>query len=186
MFLRSRCRVVLLSCGQWSCCLVVLQENGFAGLEDLSGGDAGEAFVFALDAFDEAAAFAVDGGAQHAMPGAVGMPAAGPVAGGKDGDASGADRGGEVHGAGVVAEVEPAMLESHGGRPEREPAGGIEAAAPGGQEALGVGGIFDATEDDGPDVEAVDEGLADLDKAAEGPALGGHCRAGGEGDERKS
>lgn len=38
-------------------------QHFFTGLNDLFGGDAGEAFVPSFEAFDEATAFAVDGGA---------------------------------------------------------------------------------------------------------------------------
>lgn len=49
------------------------------------------------------AAGAIDLVVEHAVLLAVGEPDAGDVASGEDGDAGGLDRGGEVHGAAIVA-----------------------------------------------------------------------------------
>ena len=73
-----------------------------------------EAFVFAVEAFDEAAAFAIDGGAEDLVAVAVGIPSARKIARGKDGDARGANGGGEVHGAGIVANVKAAVFQAGG------------------------------------------------------------------------
>ena len=93
-------------------------QRRFACLDHLFSGDKRKAFVFALNTFDQATAFAVDGSAQDAMAGTIWMPAARPVASGEDGDAPGANRSGQVHRAGVVAEIKQAVLESYRGRPE--------------------------------------------------------------------
>jgi hypothetical protein len=140
----------------------------------LGNGDAVEAFVFAVEAFDEAATFAVDLGAENMVAGAVGMPASGPIASGEDSDAFGADCGGQVHGAGVVANVKDAGLEGASGSANREGAGSIVTPAPLGKEVCRGLVVLSAAEDDGPDVELVDQGLSHLSEAFERPLLSWH------------
>src|SRR5437867_3848184 len=87
-------------------------------------------------AIEEQAAVAVDVRAKDPVSLSVGVPGCGPVARGEDRDARSADRGREVHGAGVVSKIERASMERRGRRTQPKRARGVVAPAPGQEQAL--------------------------------------------------
>src|SRR5262245_62320142 len=86
------------------------REDVAAGFQHVGVSDAENAFHGALDTREEQAAVAVDVRPEDPVPRPVGVPGSGKVTRGEDGDAGGPDRGREVHGSAVVAEVEKAAL----------------------------------------------------------------------------
>ena len=97
-----------------------------------------------FDAGFEAAAGAFDAVVEDAVLGAVGKPLARDVARGEDGNAGRADGGGEVHGAGIVADKEARAGEGSGGFARREATTKADdRASPGGLPLRGgeVGGV---------------------------------------------
>lgn len=76
------------------------------GVHDLVDGDGEDAFLALLDAGLQAAAGAFDAVVDDAVAVAVGEPLPREVARGEDGDATGADGSGEMHGAAVMADEE--------------------------------------------------------------------------------
>jgi hypothetical protein len=121
------------------------RKRGVDGAENLVNGDGEQAFFLLLDACLEAAAGALDAVVEDAVLGAVGEPLARDVSSGEDGDAGCADGGGEVHGAGVVADEEPRAGQGGGGFARREAAAEVDDETAtgglpfGGGEVAGVG-----------------------------------------------
>ncbi len=114
------------------------------GAEDFVGGDGEDAFFLLLDAGLEATAGALDTVVEDAVLRAVGEPLARNVARGEDGDARGADGGGEVHRPAVVADEEARAGEGSGGFPWGEAAAEIDDGTSAGGLPVGrgeVGGV---------------------------------------------
>lgn len=123
------------------------------------------------------------------MGGAVGEPLARDVAGGEDGDAGCADGGGEVHGAGVVADEEAGAGEGGGGFAGREAAAEIDDRASagdlplGGGEVGGVGFFGRAGEQQGAVGEGAGEAGEELAPVVTAPVFGLDLGADADGEE---
>ena len=111
------------------------------GAEDFVRGDGEDAFLLLLDAGLEAAAGALDTVVEDAVLRAVGEPLARNVARGEDGDARGADGGGEVHRPAVVADEEARAGEGSGGFARGEAAAEIDDGTSAGGLPVGRGEI---------------------------------------------
>ena len=127
--------------------------------EDLVDGDGEDAALALDDAGFEVAALAGDVVIEHAVGAAEREPDAGEVAGGEDGDAGGSDGGGEVHGAGVVADEEGGAGEDGGAFAGAEGAAEVEDGGDGSGLAPAGGGIV--------------AGLAFFGRSAEGEGVAG-------------
>ena len=101
------------------------QDVGDCG-EGLVDGDGEDALFLFDDAGLEATAFAVDVVKEDAVFRAVGEPDAGEIAGAVEADAGGLDGGGEVHGAGIVAEKDGGALKDSGAFTGREGSAEVE------------------------------------------------------------
>lgn len=163
--------------------------GGADGCEDFVDGDGEDAFLLLLDAGFEAAAGALDAVVEDAVVGAVGEPLARDVARGEDGDAGRADGGGEVHGAGVVADEEARAGEGGGGfawgeaAAEVDDRGSAGALPVGGGEVAGAGFFRRAGEQEGAVGEGAGEAGEELAPVVAAPVFGLNFCADADGEE---